>query len=111
MNDEEFVVIPEPDCECGPELDPLPVCEGNLRNAILCAVAHEQTEMARMLKILRCKLCKTVSWLPNAPEEFLDLEERISASNLIEKDIADLIRALAEKENAIANKVRAVMGS
>lgn len=97
----------QPVCDCGPDLDPLPVCEEDPRHAILCAVAHEQAEMAKMLKVLRCKLCKTVAWLPNHPKEFNTVTDRISSANLIEKDIAGIIKALADKESAIAKKVDA----
>ncbi len=98
--------VVSPDCECEVEFSPLPVCENDAVEAILCAVAYEQAEMARMLKVLRCKLCYTVSWLPDA---FETPAEAIDAAVRIEADVAGLIRALADKENAIANKLRAAL--
>lgn len=60
--------------------------------------------MARILKVLRCKLCHSVHWLPDG---FATASEAIDAAEEISLDVANLIRAMAAKENAIANKLYA----
>lgn len=97
----------EMDCFCERDLAQLPTCPGDEAEAILCAVAYEQAEMAQMLKVLCCKLCKSVKWLPNTGEEFANANEAITNANKIETDVATLIEALAKKEDAIASKINA----
>lgn len=96
-------------CDCTIEFGSLPDCHDiDINQVILCAVAHEQAEMAKMLKILGCKLCKTNGWLPDTLPGVSDVE-RINLAEKIETDITGIIEALANKENAIANKVRAIL--
>ena len=96
-------------CDCNINLGPLPQCEGDVTNAILCATAHEQAEIAKMLRVLGCKLCKTVGWLPDTLGDDISDETKIDLANKIELDVATVIRALADKENAIAAKVKAIL--
>ena len=79
----------------------------DIRLRILCAVAQEEEEMAKMFEILRDKMRKTRDWLPGDLKA-LPPNKAIELAVCMEKTIGEEIRALAEKERAIAEKVEAV---
>lgn len=96
--------LPQSDCDI--QLNELSICDTPLAS-ILCTVVQEQIEMTKMLKVLRCKLCKTTKWLPNTNEQFNNTNEAITNAKMIETNTTHIINALTEKENSITNKLRA----
>lgn len=80
------------------------------RKRILEAIAVEQEALAAILKALLAKLRKTADMLPCLPHD-IPFQDRIRLIESLEKTIACEIQAVSEKERALHELLKILLGA